>query len=129
MRLTQGRVVAQFQIIALKPLLGPPAVVSSFHDDVNLLVAVLTHISTEDPPPAVTGHRVSTVHGAAPHVSHPVGVHLRSGARVTDEWVIRWDPVPPPTGVTSIHINAQCFSQQSGSEQEKARLWRITSNS
>lgn len=110
--LTQGGVVTQFHIIALKALFGSPSIVSSFHDDVNFLIAVLTHISTEYPAPAIAADRVSAVHRASPHVSDSICVHLWPGIWVTEEWVVRGGPVLLPTGVTSIYINAEYFSQQ-----------------
>lgn len=111
-KLTQWGVVAQFHIVALESLFGSPAVICSLHDDVNFLIAVLTHISTEYPALAVAADRVSAVHRASPHVSDPICKHLWTGMRVSEEGVIRGDPVLLPAGVTSIYINAENFSQQ-----------------
>lgn len=111
--LTQGVVVAQFHIIAFKALFGSPSVVSSLHNNVNFLIAVLSHISTEYPAPAIAADQVSTVNRASPHVSDPICKHLWPSIWVTEEWIIRGDPVLLPTGVTSIYINAEYFSQQS----------------
>lgn len=106
--------MAKFHIIALEALLSSPPVVSSFFDDVHLLVAVLSHVSAEYPASAVAAHRVAAVHGASPHVSDPVRKHLWPSPRVTDERVVGGDPVRPSTGAPpSIHINAESFSQQS----------------
>lgn len=74
--LTQRGVVAQFQVIALKALFGSPSIVSSLHNNVNLLISVLAHISAEYSPPAITAHRVSAVHRAAPHISDAICEHL-----------------------------------------------------
>lgn len=120
--LTQGGVVAQFHVIALKALFGSPSIVSSLHNDVNLLIAILTHISAEHPALAVATDQVPAVHRAPPHVSDPVCKHLRSGVWVTAKRVIRWDPVRLPAGVTSVYINAQCFSQQSTPGKEEIDL-------
>lgn len=114
-KLTQGGVLAQFHVVALEALFGPPSIVSSFDNNVNLLVAVLTNIPAEYPTSAVAAHRVSTVHGASPHVSYPISKHLWPGTWVPEEWVVRGDSVWHATGVTSIHINAKHFSQKSTS--------------
>lgn len=111
--------MAQFHIIALKALFGSPSIVSSLDNNVNFLIAVLTHISTEYPAPAVAADQVSAVHGASPHVSDPIRIHLWPGAWVAEERVVRGDPVLLPTGVTSIDINAENFSQQSTPGLEK----------
>lgn len=118
--LTEGRVVAQFQIVTLEALLGSPAVVSSFFYNVDFLVAVLANVSTEDPSSAVSAHLVSTVNRAAPHVSDAIGINLRASIWISHKGVIWGDPVRPPTGVTSIYINTKYFTQQStpGGEKE-----------
>lgn len=117
--LTQRGVLAQFQVEALEALLGPPAVVSSLHDDVDLLVAVLAHVPAEYPTPAAAADGVSAVHGAPPHVSDPVRVHLRPGVRVVHERVVGGDRVRHPAGRgASVHMDSEHFSQQS------APAWR-----
>lgn len=128
--LTQRGVVAEFQVVALKPLFSSPSVVPSFHYDVDLLVAILTHVSTEDPASTGETPRISTVHGASPHVPDSVRVHLRSGARVADERVVRWDPVRPPTGLGTVHVQSENFPQQStpgkeGSAEMVSLLWSV----
>lgn len=110
---TEGGVLAELHVVALEALLGSPAVVASSHDEVHLLVAVLTHVPTEDPASAVPADRVSTVHRAAPHVPDPVGVDLRPGLRVAYERVVRRDPVGSPIRVQGVHIDTQRLPQQS----------------
>lgn len=114
--------MTQFDIVALKALFGSPSVVPSLHDDVDLLVAVLAHVSTEYPAPAVAGDRVSAVNRAAPHVPDAVRVHLGPRVRVTQEWVIGRDPVGLSIRGFPIHINAEGFSQQStpGSKKQNS---------
>lgn len=115
---TQGGVLAQCPIIALEALFGPPSIVSSLHDNVNLLIAVLTNIATENPAPAIAADWVSAVHRATPHVSDSICKHLWPSTWLTEEWVIRWDPILLLTGDTSIHINTEYFSQQSSPEKK-----------
>lgn len=111
-RLTQGGVVTQFRVIALEALFGSPPVVPSPHDDVDFLVPVLTHVSAEYSARPVTADGVSAVHGAPPHVSDPVGVHLRTGVAVAQEGVVRRDPVRRHIRLGSVNIDAEDFSQE-----------------
>lgn len=122
--LTQGDVVAEFHIVALKALFGSPAIVSSLHYYVNFLIAVLTHVSTEYPATAIVTDQVSTVHRASPHVSDSICINLWPGIRIIKEWVIRGDPILLPTGITSIDINAKYFSQQCTPGLEKTQQLR-----
>lgn len=101
-----------FHLIVLEALFGPPPVVPSPHDDVDFLVPVLTHDSAEYSVHAVTGDGVSAVHGAPPHVSDSVGVHLRTGVAVAQEGVIRRDPVRRHIRLGSVSIDAEDFSQE-----------------
>lgn len=104
--------MAQFDIIALKTLFGPPSVVPPVHNDVDLLVTVLTNVSAEDPTPAVLAHWIPSVHRAAPHVPDPKSKHLWPGSWVIKKGVVRGDFILPSSGGSSVHIHTENFSQQ-----------------
>lgn len=108
---TQGRIGAQFFIVTAEPFPRPPAVVFPFLNDVDFFVFILPHVSTEEPPLPLLGVRVPPVKGAAPHVSHSVGVDLGASRGVADERVVRRDAVQGPA-VVAVHIDPQHFAQQ-----------------
>lgn len=116
--------MAQFDVIALKPLFGPPSIVPPLYNDIDLLVAVLTDVSAEDPTPAVPAHWIPSVHGTAPHVPDPESKHLWPGGRIVKEGVVRRDFIPPTSGGSSVHIHTENFSQQCtpGGQKETMRF-------
>lgn len=107
--LTEGGVLAQLGVIALKALSSPPAIVPSPHNDVHLLVAVLAHISTKNTAPAMAVCWVTAVHRASPHVPYAVRIHFRPGLGVFQEGVVSRDPV----GGFTIHVQPKDFPQES----------------
>lgn len=75
---TQRAVGTQLLVIAGEAFPGPPAVVLSLLNNVDLFKLILTHIAAENASFPLLGLGVTSVHGAPPHVANAVSVHLRT---------------------------------------------------
>lgn len=74
---TQRAVGTQRLVVARKPFPGPPAVVPSFLNNVNLFELILTHITAENASFPLFGLRVPSIYGAPPHIANAISVYLR----------------------------------------------------
>lgn len=113
--------MTKFPVITCEPLLGPPAVVPTFHNDVHFFKPVLSHVPTEDPASALVRDGVPSVHGTAPYVSDSIGIDGGVGPRLRHKWIVRGDSVPPAIGACPVHVNPQHFSQQGTSGRKVAK--------
>lgn len=103
--LTQRGVQTEFIVITGEPFLCPPSIVAPFFNQIHFLILVLANISAEHATLSLACDRVSSVNGAAPHVSDSVGVDLWLCIFLHNKWVIRRDTVRG-TIVIVVHINS-----------------------
>lgn len=120
--LTHWGILTQLNVKALKALFGSPSIVSSFHNNIHLFIAVLAYVATDYSAPTVASDRVASVHWAAPHVSDAVGIHLWSGIFLADERVVRWDLVRFTIGAAAVYIYTQYFAKQSAPKSSEKKL-------
>lgn len=111
--LTKRGVATQPVVIAGEALLGSPAIVATLDDEVHLFKLVLPHVPAEQSATALPGDGVAPVDGAAPHVTHPVGIDLRQRALLPQERIVRRDAVGFHV-IVVVHIETQHLAQQSG---------------
>lgn len=85
---TEWSVGTQLLVVASKPFPGPPAVVSSFLNNVDLLKLILTHITAKNASFSLFSLGITSVDRAPPHIANAVSVDLRSWAGLIFEGIV-----------------------------------------
>lgn len=86
--LTEREVGTQPLVVACKAFPGPPAIVLSFLNNVDLFKLILTHITAENASLPLFGLGVASVDGAPPHIANAISIYLRSCESLVFEGII-----------------------------------------